>query len=97
MQDDGHAPAGEASRREVAGPNAGARRAGAWNEYDDAAAAGILAAARAVGSTGVSVRYGEVSWPRHTSCEIRFKICTRAQRAKISARFAKFSHARVAR
>ncbi len=37
-----------------------ARQAGAWNRHDDAAVAGILAAARAAGATGASVRYGEV-------------------------------------
>ena len=37
-----------------------ARLAGAWNRHDDAAVAGILAAARAAGATGASVRYGEV-------------------------------------
>jgi hypothetical protein len=37
-----------------------ARLAGAWNKHDDAAVAGILAAARAAGATGASVRYGEV-------------------------------------
>ena len=37
-----------------------ARLAGAWNRHDDAAVAGILAAARAAGATGAAVRYGEV-------------------------------------
>ena len=37
-----------------------ARQAGAWNKHDDAAVAGILAAARAAGATGASVRYGGV-------------------------------------
>ena len=37
-----------------------ARLAGAWNKHDDAAVAGILAAARAAGATGASVRYGGV-------------------------------------
>ena len=37
-----------------------ARRAGAWNSHDDAAVAGILAAARAAGASGASVRYGGV-------------------------------------
>ena len=37
-----------------------ARQAGAWNRHDDAAVAGILAAARAAGATGASVRYGGV-------------------------------------
>jgi len=37
-----------------------ARQAGAWNRHDDAAVAGILAAARAAGATGASVRYGAV-------------------------------------
>ncbi len=36
-----------------------ARQAGAWNRHDDAAVAGILAAARAAGAKGASVRYGE--------------------------------------
>ena len=37
-----------------------ARHAGAWNRHDDAAVAGILAAARAAGASGASVRYGGV-------------------------------------
>ena len=37
-----------------------ARLAGAWNKHDDAAVAGILAAARAAGASGASVRYGGV-------------------------------------
>ena len=37
-----------------------ARQAGAWNKHDDAAVAGILAAARAAGASGASVRYGGV-------------------------------------
>ncbi len=37
-----------------------ARRAGAWNRHDDAAVAGILAAAKAAGATGAAIRYGEM-------------------------------------
>ena len=37
-----------------------ARLAGAWNKHDDAAVAGILAAARAAGASGASVRYNGV-------------------------------------
>ena len=36
------------------------RRAGAWNIHDERAVAGILAAARASGATGASVKYGTV-------------------------------------
>ena len=38
-----------------------ARQAGAWNKHDDAAVAGILAAARAAGASGASVKYGGVT------------------------------------
>ena len=38
-----------------------ARLAGAWNKHDDAAVAGILAAARAAGASGASVKYGGVT------------------------------------
>ncbi len=37
-----------------------ARRAGAWNRHDDAAVAGILAAAKTAGATGAAIRYGEM-------------------------------------
>ena len=38
-----------------------ARLSGAWNKHDDAAVAGILAAARAAGASGASVKYGGVT------------------------------------
>ena len=38
------------------------KRSGVWNKYDDAAAAGIFAAARAAGATGAGIRYGEVNY-----------------------------------
>jgi hypothetical protein len=38
------------------------RRGGAWNKHDDAAAAGIFAAARAAGATGAAVKYGDISF-----------------------------------
>ena len=51
----------EAAGEEFAGATAPlARRAGAWNRHDDAAVAGILAAARAAGASGAAVRYGGV-------------------------------------
>ena len=51
----------EAAGEDFAGATAPlARRAGAWNRHDDAAVAGILAAARAAGASGAAVRYGGV-------------------------------------
>ena len=41
---------------------AGLRRGGAWNAHDDAATAGVLAAARAAGARSVAVHYGEVTY-----------------------------------
>ena len=38
------------------------KRSGVWNKFDDAAAAGIFAAARAAGATGAGIRYGEVHY-----------------------------------
>ena len=38
------------------------KRSGVWNKFDDAAAAGILAAARAAGATGAGIKYGEVNY-----------------------------------
>jgi len=38
------------------------KRSGVWNKYDDAAAAGIFAAARAAGATGAGIKYGEVNY-----------------------------------
>jgi hypothetical protein len=38
------------------------KRSGVWNRYDDAAAAGIFAAARAAGATGAGIKYGEVNY-----------------------------------
>ena len=52
----------EAAGDEFAGATAPpARRAGAWNRHDDAAVAGILAAARAAGASGASIKYGGVT------------------------------------
>ena len=36
------------------------KRSGGWNKFDDAAAAGIFAAARAAGASGAGIRYGDV-------------------------------------
>lgn len=47
---------------EHAGGSTQPRRGGAWNIHDDAAAAGIFAAARATGARSVTVHYGEVSY-----------------------------------
>jgi hypothetical protein len=38
------------------------KRSGVWNKYDDAAAAGIFAAAQAAGATGAGIKYGEVNY-----------------------------------
>ena len=38
------------------------KRSGVWNKFDDAAAAGIFAAARAAGATGAGIRYGDVQY-----------------------------------
>jgi len=46
------------------------KRSGVWNKFDDAAAAGIFAAARAAGATGAGIRYGDVQykvWFKHTA------------------------------
>ena len=38
------------------------KRSGVWNKYDDMAAAGIFAAARAAGATGAGIQYGDVHY-----------------------------------
>ena len=38
------------------------KRSGGWNKFDDAAAAGIFAAARAAGASGAGIRYGDVHY-----------------------------------
>ena len=58
MEDEAACAGGDGDVAGTAAPPA--RHAGAWNKYDDAAVAGILAAARAAGASGASVRYGGV-------------------------------------
>ena len=55
-------PAAPENGDELAGASEQPKRSGVWNKYDDMAAAGIFAAARAAGATGAGIRYGEVHY-----------------------------------